>query len=109
MAKFGGDTGVDADYLADGDYFVCQGCDDDIERGEEVEIDHLLYCEECGHKLRAEQAENRLQEIANAREELLFDLQSDAETDILLKGKPITKENIRKALITILFRGKHNA
>jgi hypothetical protein len=44
---FGGDTGVDADYLPDGDNFVCQGCDDDIERGHEVEIDHKLYCPEC--------------------------------------------------------------
>ena len=51
--EHGGDTGVDADYLADGDNWVCQGCDDDIERGEEVEIDHLLYCPECAKEKEA--------------------------------------------------------
>ena len=52
--RFGGDTGVDADYLPDGDNWVCYECSDDIELGEEVEIDCHYYCPECAKEKQNE-------------------------------------------------------
>lgn len=52
--QFGGDTGIDADYLPDGACFVCHKCDDEIERGEEVEIDTYIYCPECAKEKQNE-------------------------------------------------------
>ena len=58
MSKFGGDTGIDADYLAVGDAWVCQDCEDDIEFEEEVKIEQSLYCPDCAEEIQRRDEKN---------------------------------------------------
>jgi len=52
----GGDTGIDADFCGDG--YVCFECSDDIELGDEVELNHYIYCPECAKEIQRRDEKN---------------------------------------------------
>lgn len=54
--KFGGDTGIDADFAPNG--YVCQGCEDDIKLGEEEEINQAMFCPVCAEEIQRRDEKN---------------------------------------------------